>query len=143
MRPDYARQGAVECRKSSEAGSPEATWRRDKNYFGGIGPSSPQWSRIDAIWQRYLEATCDGVTQSMLVDLYRDTYRQMLSEGELAAVTAFMETPAGKKFVRAEQAASARITRDVGSKLRIDYERAVVDYERAYTELSKELGEKK
>jgi hypothetical protein len=143
MRPSLAREYAVECRKSSESSSPESFWRRDKDYFGGIGPSSPQWSRIAAAWQGYIDSMCGFLTQDALVGLHQETYRQMMSEKDLAAVSAFMATPEGRKFVQAEQAAGSRLTRDLAEKMRKDGDRASIEYQRAFSDLSKELGQPK
>ena len=139
LRGGFAEEYAIECRRSSDSASPESLWRRDKSYFGGIGPSSPQWGRIDAAWQRYVEASCSYVTQDMLLRAYRDAYRQLLSAADMAAVEAFMATPAGNRFLQADQAAASRITRDIAARQRTETERAMDEYQRAFMDPANEI----
>lgn len=126
----------VECRKTVESSSPEAAWRRDPGYFGGVTPASAQWPRLETAWARYVEAACKPVADR---DFYEraltDGYRTMLGEKDLAAVLAFMETPAGKRFVAAQHAVSMTAWREAGDRQREVAGRAGADYARAVSEV--------
>lgn len=102
------RQSALECLQETELGAPERLVRKQPDYFGGLGPGTPQWPGLVESYRRYAEEICGTLGDEQLYrGVLRDAWQSRLGEAELDAAMRMFATPSGKRWLAAQNAVSA------------------------------------
>jgi len=100
-----ARQTALECLHETDLGAPERLVRAQPDYFGGLGPGSPYWPGLVESYRRYAEDICAALgDERSYRDVLRDAWRSRLDERELDAAMRLFATPAGRRWLAAQNA---------------------------------------
>ncbi len=130
IRPDLLATYRKECLRGMAEGSPSYYVKRDPDYFGGLNENSRHWPRLIAAWTAYSEDYCAATNnESSFRGIYLESWRRSLDVRDLNTAMIFLQTDAGRRFVKAANEASVDVTRRALELNRTSTDRALKRYQ--------------
>ncbi len=112
-RDTVAHQVSV-CKATAHAFGPDVVITTQPNAYGGLNPDSPLWPRLVGSWKRYVDNVCDRTRDPIqLQTTYAQFLRDAVSADELDVLLRFVETPTGKRWLKADKAADRSMTGEI------------------------------
>ena len=110
--PELIARSRAECFRGMNETSPTSYTKKDPNYFGGLNERSRHWPRLMIAWAKYSEEYCAALNNETLYrDVSIDAWQHSLSESDLDAMTRFLSTDLGQRFIKANNQMSLDLLR--------------------------------
>ena len=105
------------CVKQAENYAPDIVYKQQPEYFEGIGPNDPTWSKIVASYKKYVNTYCSCISEKEFMELHANLYGEYVTENELDVILKFLRSPIGQKDIHAGLMARKRADEYMSKKI--------------------------
>lgn len=106
---EYLEESKRACHFNMDLQGPIEGVRATPEAYGGMERSRRHWSRLNAAWDRYAKTACDALNDpGMILRMYSEIVREMMTPAEIANAIALVSTPQGKAWLDKDRAVVVR-----------------------------------
>lgn len=106
------------CAQTTNSGwDPEAIYLASPKTFGGIGPRSAYWARLQEAYRTYEQSVCGALNSDDFQPLVAEELEAQMTEAQLAASVNFFQSAAGASFRKAYKEANENARRRLGQRV--------------------------
>lgn len=81
--------------------NPDSIAADNPEFFGDVMPGTKYWPEVHAVFQKYIESSCNYLNENNVLAKYVAIYSDLLSDRALDGILRFYESEAGSDYITA------------------------------------------